>query len=176
MKNTYERFISFLEYAENGCWTWKGSINPSGYGLFLFQGKLRLAHRVSWELVYGFSPERNVVICHTCDNRSCVNPEHLFLGTDKDNARDKMKKGRHVQAYGNRKLTIDDVIKIRDMYMTGTYFQKDLAEMFGVGHSAIDKILRLSKWCGIELPAINKDRFNEVRISRKISNFKRAYK
>lgn len=75
------------------CWTWGGSRHYRGYG-FIRSGRTNvLAHRVAWELTNGSIPE-NMLVCHTCDNTSCVNPEHLFLGSQSDNMRDMTAKGR----------------------------------------------------------------------------------
>lgn len=80
-----------------GCWIWQGIIDKRpdhGYGWFKFGGKWRVrAHRFSWEITYGNIPD-GMLICHKCDVRACVRPEHLFLGTSRDNAKDMTKKGR----------------------------------------------------------------------------------
>ena len=77
----------------SGCWVWLLSTIPQGYGHFKVAGKTRRAHRVVWEEFKGPIPERLKVL-HTCDNPSCVNPEHLFLGTQADNMQDMKQKGR----------------------------------------------------------------------------------
>lgn len=75
------------------CWTWTAYKDPRGYGMFRFHGRVQVASRVSWILTNGEIP-KNMNICHHCDNPSCVNPAHLFLGTDSDNARDRVRKKR----------------------------------------------------------------------------------
>ena len=78
----------------NGCWTWTASKNPHGYGQIRLSGKLTLAHRVSWTIHNGVIPE-GLFVLHICDNPPCVRPDHLFLGTQKDNIRDAVAKKRH---------------------------------------------------------------------------------
>jgi hypothetical protein len=81
-----------------GCWRWTGGTNNKGYGIFCWKGKgqnrMEGAHRVSYFLAHGVWPGEKLV-CHTCDNPSCVRPEHLFLGTNSENLRDMVSKGRH---------------------------------------------------------------------------------
>jgi hypothetical protein len=76
------------------CWEWQAFKNEQGYGRFYFNGRLHGAHRVAYQLTYR-DFDQSLDCCHKCDNPSCVNPEHLFLGTEKDNIDDMMKKGRH---------------------------------------------------------------------------------
>jgi len=79
-----------------GCWEWKRATNNIGYGMFrIKQGLMRTAHRVSYELFNGPIPN-GMVVCHTCDNPKCVNPDHLWVGTMLDNIRDMDSKGRRV--------------------------------------------------------------------------------
>lgn len=77
----------------NSCWLWTGALTKGGYGKININKKFISTHRLSWELVNGEIP-KGLHVCHTCDVRSCVNPEHLWLGTAKDNAMDREKKGR----------------------------------------------------------------------------------
>lgn len=87
------RFFQKVSKSE-GCWLWKGTRNMKGYGTIKKDRKTYRAHRVSWELHNGPIPEGKQVL-HKCDMRSCVNPDHLYLGTNIENVRDKMVRGRH---------------------------------------------------------------------------------
>lgn len=119
--------------AENGCWLWQGSKVGNGYGSIYFNGKKELAHRVSWILYRGQIPEGHQVL-HECDTPPCVNPWHLFTGTNLDNVQDCIQKGRFVT---NRlsKLTVEQVLMIRQRVETESV--ESLACEYGitVGHA-----------------------------------------
>lgn len=93
---TEARFWSKVSKSE-GCWEWTAALR-SGYGVFYADGRLHRAHRVSWEIANGPIAE-GLLVCHRCDNRRCVRPDHLFLGTSTDNNRDMTEKGRHGTAH-----------------------------------------------------------------------------
>jgi hypothetical protein len=79
----------------DGCWLWQGSVGSHGYGMVTYYGTQTTAHRVAYILTHGDIPPE-MVVCHSCDVRRCVNPAHLWLGTQKANVRDAMGKGRNV--------------------------------------------------------------------------------
>jgi hypothetical protein len=90
------RFWKHFQSDANGCWEWQGALSAAGYGRIVRPGSAATsapAHRVSWELHNGPIPD-GLCVCHKCDNRKCVRPDHLFLGTQGDNNRDRDAKGR----------------------------------------------------------------------------------
>lgn len=135
----------------DGCWEWTGALNGErGYGVGCFDGKTKGAHRYSYELHNGPIPD-GLFVCHRCDNRKCVNPDHLFLGTHQDNMDDMVAKGRDVGMFksGERnpgaKLTADDVQRLRELAATGVS-RIELAADFGISLTQVGKILRGEKW------------------------------
>lgn len=103
-KSDRARFFSKVEKRDTGCWEWVGQINKHGYGVFSVLAKPITAHRFSYSLHHGKDPA-DLLVCHTCDNPKCVNPEHLFLGTVLDNHRDMDRKGRRRNQYGAPRAT-----------------------------------------------------------------------
>ncbi len=100
-KTMAESFARFSNQQESGCWEWTGPRDPHNYGVICFERKRTFAHRVSWALAHGGGvlPPSSTFICHTCDNPPCVNPDHLFAGSNQDNCIDMAKKNRGANAY-----------------------------------------------------------------------------
>lgn len=114
-KTLEERFIEKIEIVtESGCWLWNGYIREGRHGQSSMNGRVVYAHRLSWELAYGPIP-KGLVVCHKCDVPFCVNPNHLFIGTQADNIGDCVRKSRHT--FGEKKycakLSADQVRRIR---------------------------------------------------------------
>lgn len=122
---------------ENGCWEWQAYKLPRGYGLFSFCGQDALAHRVAYELFVGPLGE-NKDVMHSCDNPSCVNPDHLSLGSRKDNMQDAKKKGRMRQGetHGRSVLTDAQAKEIKE----ASGFQREIAEKYGVSQTTVWEI------------------------------------
>jgi len=136
----------------NGCWEWQGKLNNSGYGCYtkrINKEKTEVrAHRRSYEIFKGEIPE-GMLVCHTCDNPSCCNPDHLWLGTPKENTQDCIKKGRFLnakkRAVSAGKMTEETVIEIRRLHTEGMK-SKDLEEKFNISQSNVSSIVNYKIW------------------------------
>lgn len=144
------RFWSKVNKTDS-CWLWESAINHHGYGLFSIHYKTRRAHRLSWEWANGEIP-KGLFVLHECDVRGCVNPDHLFLGTPKDNTKDMYEKGRANSFPGDRrgessptsKLTNDSVLAIRAL--AGSISTQAIANQFGVSKSTVQAITCRRLW------------------------------
>jgi hypothetical protein len=144
------------------CWEWTGAKTKAGYGVYNHP-KNQGAHRYSAEMAFGPVPP-GMFVCHKCDNRSCVNPDHLFYGTPSDNSRDAFKKGRHKMPYfwsnpewvaartykrgadiGSSKLTDADIIAIRQMRIAGAS-SNEIAKRYRLDRSTILDIIKGVHW------------------------------
>lgn len=148
LQNPIDRFWSKVKIgSSDDCWEWQGGVNSTGRGVYWYNGSSIHAHRFVWTITNGDIPD-NMLVCHHCDNGKCVNPKHLFLGTQKDNMQDMVSKGRKVTLRGSNdpksKLTESDVLRIRSLY--GEYSQYKLARMFNVSRSTISAIIHRYNW------------------------------
>lgn len=133
--------------ASSSCNMWTRSTDKDGYGQTCWQGTKCRAHRVAYCQAHGLelSDIKGMNVCHTCDTPGCVNPDHLFLGTQKDNMQDCARKGRSTrlqgEAHGRSKLTDVQVAEIRRRYIPGIVTQQQLADEFGVCLAHIHRII-----------------------------------
>ena len=155
------RFLRHVEKRPNGCWIWIGSRNRRGYGIVRMDGKLGTSHRKSWRLFRGEIGD--LFVCHRCDVRACVNPDHLFLGTQKDNVRDAIRKGR--MATGERhgthtkprsicrggrnhsaKLMDSEVSELKKVVLHARKPQWMIGALYGVTQASISRIRMEKTW------------------------------
>jgi hypothetical protein len=129
------------------CLEWHLSLNIHGYGQVNTGNKMEQVPRVAWVYLFG-TPGKGIDVCHTCDNRKCYNPNHLFLGTRKENLRDMARKGRGPQ--GATKISREDVVKIREDYFSGKKLQRELAVEYGLTQPHISDICNNERWKSVE--------------------------
>ena len=132
----------------SGCWEWRGSASGNGYGRISINYTYYSAHRLAYSIMCGPIPN-GMCVCHHCDNKLCVNPGHLFLGTSSDNQRDSVTKGRNADFRGENaplsKLTNNDVHEIRRLHSLGVK-QILIAKMWKIGRSNTNLIVKRNTW------------------------------
>jgi len=146
-----ERFLAHIEKSE-GCWFWTGCVEHNGYGRVKINGKKLSAHRWSYELHYGGIPV-GMCVLHKCDNRLCVRPSHLFLGTQQDNTDDMRRKGRRTQqgeTHGRAKVTEAQVLEMRKIFKAGGVTQTALAKRYGLHPVYLHQILIGKRWAHLQ--------------------------
>lgn len=149
-----ERFWSKVEIkGDDECWPWKGTHGLGKYGSFKSVGGfIRAASREAYEMLHGPQPT-HLVVCHSCDNRECCNPKHLWLGTVADNNHDRDRKGRQVaprgSAHSKALLNEEKVREIRTAHAAGTR-QVDLAKKYGVTPTVINFVIKGRTWRHVE--------------------------
>ena len=130
---------------QEGCWLWQAAKTKQGYGQFGYKGMMRGAHRVAFELYIAEIP-KDMHVLHMCDNPGCVNPAHLYLGTNADNIRERKSKNRTYAptgtAHHNAVFTEATLEQLKVMYATGDYTHRALAFKFGVGKTTITQALK----------------------------------
>ncbi len=146
------KFLSQIE--KNNCWIWKGGLGRHGYAQHRMNNTPIVAYRAAWILFKGEIP-KGICVCHRCDNKKCVNPDHLFLGTQSDNMKDMLEKGRRRkdlkgQDVPHSRLKDKDIKDIFEM-RKNRYKIREIAEVFKVHKTHIGKILQRKKWKHIEV-------------------------
>lgn len=137
MKDLKQRFNDKYIKSDNGCWNWTASRTRDGYGKMNIGGKHITSHRVSWLLNKGIIPD-DLQVLHSCDNKQCVNPSHLFVGTGSDNMVDCILKGRH----GRKKLSKDQIEFIRQYKGSS----KEPAASLGISRAMFCRIRKGNAW------------------------------
>ena len=148
-----DRLARYSRLQESGCIEWIGALTKQGYGKFQISGRTLGAHRIAWEAHNASAIPGGMQVCHTCDNRKCVNPAHLFIGTGKDNMQDCISKGRNTptigEIHGMAKLTDQDIRGIRERLAVGETYPQ-VAAQFGVSKTTIWRIANRQSWAHVE--------------------------
>lgn len=145
-KKIHSRFEAlYIPEPNTGCFLWLGALRGKGYGCFKVGNKNQIASRVSYELYKGPIPE-GMVVCHSCNTPSCVNPEHLYVGRYSDNTQQAVKEGRQFIASGTKngqaKLTYEQVVAIRN----DPRYQREIAKDYNISQLHVSRIKRKLVW------------------------------
>lgn len=131
----------------DSCWNWTGAKNGQGYGSYFVKERAFMTHRISY-LLHNGSLDNNICVCHSCDNRLCVNPKHLFLASLAENNKDRDSKGRQVK--GSKifwsKYTEEDVLVIRALYHWSKFTITEISREYKDYPSAINNIVKNRTW------------------------------
>jgi len=145
------RLLGNLYIDENSCWNWKGTFAPNGYGTITVNGKTVMVHRLSYEFHSGEKIPTGLMVCHRCNNRGCINPSHLYIGTHNDNMRD-MADSDVMKGEDNPKsiLTQEQVLEIKTLIRERKVVYRKIAETYGVSRQAIKDIASGRTWGWLE--------------------------
>ena len=145
MKKAKPFFTRCLIDPDTGCWNWTSGKDAGGYGGLTVNRKSWKAHRYSWFLVNGPIP-KGMCICHHCDNPSCINPQHLWIGTNEENIQDRNIKGRQAKGHKNRNARLNE-FQIREIRLQqGKKINKELAKQYNISVSTINDIWAKRRW------------------------------
>jgi hypothetical protein len=138
----------------DGCWLWQGALKENGYGVIGDDASRKgqvYVHRLMWRETYGHMPVAGLEVCHTCDVRNCVRPDHLFVGTHAENVRDQVEKGRNrkgIAMYWAAKVD-DAAVRVIRQRVTAGERRVDLAREYGLSVSSIDNIVNRKRWAHV---------------------------
>jgi hypothetical protein len=150
-KSLVKRFNERFIVLPNGCWEWQSKKDWKGYGVIGFGLKQYRAHRISYFIKHGVFPKNHG--CHTCDNRLCVNPEHIFDGTAKDNTQDALNKGRLAcgERHGRVKLSLQTVNMIKEDIKKNIK-QQEIADKYNISQTQVHRIKSGKNWSRDTMP------------------------
>lgn len=147
---TLQEYLNNCKNTKNNCLEYLGKTRVDGYARVTFERKNWLLHRLVFILHSKNQIPNGLFVLHSCDNRCCINPDHLWLGTKRDNTLDSIKKGRHVNNSGTRngraKLTMSKANRIRKAYKSGLFTRTELSSKFKVHTSTIQRVLSNKNW------------------------------
>lgn len=147
-----ERLLAKTTVLENGCWYCSAGGEQSRYGTIWYCNSSIGNHQASWLVHKGPIPQ-GLLVCHSCDNKRCINPDHLFLGTEKDNIQDCVKKGRRDKRHGERNpaaLITEEIVKeIRYFCEHSGLTQQRIAEHFGISQVLVSQIKNKKRWAHV---------------------------
>lgn len=165
-----EKLIARVKVDANGCFNWQGSIHRDGYGMTYWppQKQTMQTHRASYLVFRGAVP-KGMFVCHRCDNRRCINPAHLFLGTPKENIEDAFEKRRLCcgESVNTACLKESDVVEIARLYGTGKTI-RELCEIYGIANSSMVRIVNGKNWRHVDRPVFKvlpKRKLNEDSVA-----------
>lgn len=144
MKTAVEKFENRITKSSDGCWIWNGPSGKNGYGQYRWKGKNSLPHRVSF-LIFKGNIKKNRCVCHSCDNRMCVNPKHLWLGSYKQNMQDAKTKGRIRKGSKIPWAILNEKIVREIRKIKGKTFA-ELGRKYGVSYRAISMAIKGETW------------------------------
>jgi hypothetical protein len=162
MNAFFERHEAKIEYGSpTGCWLWNAGADKDGYGKVFSGGETRVAHRIAYESVHGDGAAAGILVRHRCDTPSCVNPNHLELGTFAQNNRDRVVRGRSIKGAAHKlsKLSEIDVQMIRALHIPQSreFSHNALARRFGVSRPTVARIIARTAWTHL-LPVNDPDK------------------